>query len=84
MAMISATNRQWRRLHVRIPLMVDVSLWVPLMSCAHQGVAVNRCGRHEAEMENKRYTGSPVGPYFVGLIDLEFDTSEQLFIIRKE
>ncbi|KRY27221.1 hypothetical protein T01_9922 [Trichinella spiralis] len=42
------------------------------------------CGRHEAEMENKRYTGSPVGPYFVGLIDLEFDTSEQLFIIRKD
>ncbi|KRY31526.1 hypothetical protein T01_12987 [Trichinella spiralis] len=28
-------NWQWRRLHVRTPLMVDVSLWVPLMSCAH-------------------------------------------------
>ncbi|KRX82133.1 hypothetical protein T06_13523 [Trichinella sp. T6] len=29
---------KWRRLHVRTPLLVDVSVWVPLMSCAQHGV----------------------------------------------
>ncbi|KRY15582.1 hypothetical protein T12_16650 [Trichinella patagoniensis] len=29
---------KWRRLHVRTPLLVDVSLWVPLMSCAQHEI----------------------------------------------